>query len=116
MKQKPLIPSLREKKRYVAYEVISDSDFDAKEVSAKIADSFKDLFGDKGLADAGLIFLDDKFDKKTKRGLVRVSHDSLDDLRSSFVFIRDINGKRSIVRSVIASGMIAKAENVLSAS
>ena len=116
MKEKPLLPTLREKKRYLVYEILSDYDFDAKEISSSIKLSFKELFGITGLADAGLIFMDKKFNKETKKGFVRVSNESLDQLRASFTFINDINGKKAIVKSVIASGMIHKAESALSAS
>ncbi len=116
MRQKPLLPSLREKKRYLVYEVLSDQDFGAHDVSGSIRDNFAELFGEKGLADAGLIFPKGKFNKDTGRGIVRVSHTSLDELRASFVFISGIKGKSAIVRSVIASGMIGKAEEVLAAS
>ncbi len=116
MKQKPLLPSLREKKRYLVYEVLSDQDFGAKDVSDSIRDGFSSVFGVKGLSDAGLIFPKDSFDSESKRGIVRVSDTSLDELRSSFVFISDIKGKKAIVRSVIASGMIGKAKEMMSAS
>ncbi len=116
MKEKPLLPTLRERKRYLVYEILSDADFDAKDVSSTIKFSFKELFGNQGLAEAGLLFQDKKFNKETKRGFVRVSNESLEKLRASFVFINDINGNKAIVKSVIVSGMINKAESALTAS
>ena len=116
MKHKPLLPSLREKKRYLVYEVISDNDFDALAVNGKIVDNFEEIFGAKGAADAGLIFPKDSFNKMSMKGFVRVSNTSLDELRASFVFILDIMGKKAIVRSVIASGMINRAQEIVSAS
>lgn len=116
MKEKPLLPSLREKKRYLVYEILSNADFDAKEVSTSIKKNMLELFGLMGVADAGLMFMDNKFNAKTQRGFVRVTAKSLDPLRASFTFIHDIKGRKAIVRSVIASGMIAKAEAALSAS
>jgi ribonuclease P/MRP protein subunit POP5 len=116
MKEKPLLPTLREKKRYLVYEILSDADFDAKVISTSIKDAMHELFGMNGVADAGLMFMDNKFNTETQRGFVRVSAQSLDALRASFTFIHDIKGRKAIVRSVIASGMIAKAEAALSAS
>lgn len=113
MKEKPLLPVLRERKRYLVYEVLSDSEFTPTEISSAIKFSFKELFGITGLADAGLIFMDKMFNKKTKRGFVRVSHTSLDKLKGSFVFIDNISGKKVILKSVIASGMIDKAKKAL---
>lgn len=116
MKEKPLLPTLRERKRYLVYEVISKHDFDARDVSQTIRNSMKDVYGLNGLADAGLMFMDKKFSESKQRGFVRVSHQSLDKLRASFTFVSDINGKKAIIKSVIASGMINKAEEALSAS
>ena len=116
MKQKPLLPPLRAKKRYLVYEVLSDSDFDAREISGAITSSMKEMVGNLGLADAGLIFFDNKFNSGNKRGFVRVSNKSLDDIRASFVFINDIKGIKTIVRSVLATGMIHKAEEAISSA
>ncbi|MFW6230713.1 MAG: Rpp14/Pop5 family protein [Nanoarchaeota archaeon] len=116
MKEKPLLPTLRERKRYLVYEVISDSDFDAYDISESIKSSMQDLVGWKGMAEAGLIFVNKKFSKTAQKGIIRVAHDSLDTLRASFTFIKDIKGRPAIVRSVIASGMIDKAETEISAS
>ncbi|MFP4118195.1 MAG: Rpp14/Pop5 family protein [Candidatus Woesearchaeota archaeon] len=116
MKQKPLLPSLREKKRYLVYEVLSDQDFDAVELSGSIKDNYSDLYGVKGVSEAGLLFPKGGFDKKRNRGIIRVADGFLDELRSSFVFISGINGKNAIVRSVIATGMMKRAKEIMSAS
>lgn len=115
MKEKPLIPTLREKKRYVVYEVLSDAEvkFDTRKISDSIRVAMKGYVGDLGLSKAGLLFFDKKFNTSTNRGFVRVSHSSVDEFKASLNFITSIEGKNVIIKSVITSGLIARAEVAL---
>ena len=108
-KLKPLMPSLREKKRYLAFEVISDGKVHADAVENSVFSAVKDLTGSLGMARAGLLFLRDKWNEEKQRGLIRVSHKSVDELRSSLAFIKDIENKEVIVRSIGLSGVLRKA-------
>ncbi|MBI2148458.1 hypothetical protein HYU23_02165 [Candidatus Woesearchaeota archaeon] len=107
MKQKVLLPSLREKKRYLVYEVLSESKFSFKELKEVIIAVFRDLFGLHGLSIAGLEFIE----YKENKGIVRVSTKGLDMLRASFCFVRKINKDDVVLRSLGVSGMLKKARN-----
>lgn len=110
-KTKPLLPTSREKKRYLAYEVISSARFnDATEISKAIYDAAKEFLGNLGMAKAGIIVLNDQFDQRTQRGIVRVDNKHVDDLKASFIFINGIGTHESIVRSVGASGILKKTQ------
>lgn len=122
---KSLLPSLKERKRYVVYEISSDEPISANEVAMSIKTSMQKLVGDLGLASAGIQFLTEQpqFPSRrarasapqadtranTHRGIVRVSNTMQDTLKASFTFIDTINQKKVIVRSVGTSGIIAKA-------
>ena len=109
-KIKPLSPSLRERKRYLAFEVISEAPVgDSKAVYGAINQKALEFLGTLGCAEAGMIMLTDKYNEERQRGLIRVSHKSLDKLRASLAFVDTINGKKTIVRSVGASGILNKA-------
>lgn len=105
---KPLIPSLRERKRYLVFEIISKAKVSATEAYAKIFESARDFLGNFGLAGAGLIDIKDKY--KNNRGIIRVNHRFVDHMRASFCFIDEIQGKPVIVRSIGASGILKKAQ------
>lgn len=114
MKVKPLNPTLRENKRYLVYEIISVSEItDPKPVSDAIRSSLRGLYGDVGLGEAGLIFLNNKFNNKTQRGIVRVKNDYLNRLRASLNFIDTISGRKVILKSIGASGILKKASAYL---
>ena len=66
---KPLLPSLREKKRYLVFEVISSKGLTSMPYK-EIEESMRKLYGDVGLGGAGLIFLKDKWNKMLQRGII----------------------------------------------
>jgi RNase P/RNase MRP subunit POP5 len=110
-KTKPLLPSLREKKRYLAYGVISQHQFnDAGAVSKAIGNAVKEYVGMLGAAHAGIIPLNDQWNKDKQRGIIRVNHKHRDTVRAAFTFIQDIESHEVIVRSVGASGILQKAK------
>jgi len=111
-KIKPLLPSLRERKRYLAFEIISESpiqDFNA--VSAAISEKSLEYLGQLGLAEAGIMIFPDKYNKEKQRGLIRVSNRSLDKLRATIALVDNIKGTKAILRSVGVSGIIKKARD-----
>ncbi len=109
---KPILPSLREKKRYLAFEVISKSGiYDYNQIAGAINDSLLQLIGQLGAGKAGIKFLEDKFNKGLQRGIIKVNHKHVDHLRASLALIKDIDEKEVIVRSIGVSGILKKAEN-----
>ena len=111
VKTKPLLPSLREKKRYLAYEAISDHKFnDATEINKAIFDAAKEFLGNLGMAKAGILMLNDKFNQKLQRGIIRVNNKHMENLKASLIFVKNINGKNVIVNSVGASGILKKTQ------
>jgi len=113
-RQKPLLPSLREKKRYLAFEIVSESkidDFSA--VSSQIMVSSKTLIGEIEAAKAGIIVMGDKWNKSKQRGIVKVGTKHLKALIASLVMIDKINGKKAMAKSLGVSGMLKKAEKFI---
>ncbi len=105
IKQKALLPSLREKKRYVAYRIICEGSYSFKDFKTAFLDDFKNMFGMYGLSRAGLEFID----LKDGVGIIRVSSKGLDNLRAVFCIIRKVNKHDVVLRSLGVSGMLKKA-------
>ena len=111
-KLKPILPSLREKKRYVVFEVISkDKIADAASVSNSILHYASKFLGQLGVAKAGIMVLNNKWDASLQRGIVKVSNKHVDALKASLAFADKINGAEVIFRSLGVSGILRKAEN-----
>ncbi|MBW3003419.1 hypothetical protein KY328_03230 [Candidatus Woesearchaeota archaeon] len=108
-KMKPLKPSLKEKKRYLVFEIVSKTKFDFADVVTAVRKEFSRFLGELGMAKAGIAFLPDKW--KANRGIIRLNHDMVDHVKASLTMVKDINGVEVIVKSVGVSGILKKAES-----
>lgn len=103
--------SLREKKRYLAFEILSEAkieDFNA--VSNAIWAKSLEFLGEFGCAKAGIIVMHDKYDRESQKGLLKVSNKSLNEVKAAIALIDTINGKKAIVRTTGVSGILRKAQ------
>ena len=91
MKGKPLLPTLRTKKRYVVYETISDKDIKNNDVYNEIVSSYKECFGKFGLGEAGI--MNSKiYAKEEAKKIIRTRLNELSQ-------IHGLNFNRSFIRS-----------------
>lgn len=115
-RQKLLLPSLREKKRYLAFEIISEGridDFHA--VSGRIMHSSLSFLGELETAKSGLIIMEDRWDRAGKRGILKVSNRHLKGVMASLALIDSIDGKEAMFRSLGVSGALNKAARFIEA-
>ncbi|MAG77838.1 hypothetical protein CL616_00570 [archaeon] len=105
MKLKPLMPSLREKKRYLAFEVKSKDKITFSEAKKAIENKMKEFVGTLGMANAGMIFLKDW---KENKGIVRVNAKYVDHTKASMALIKEVSEKKAKVQSLAVSGIIDK--------
>ena len=111
---KPLLPTLKEKKRYLAFEIVSKSKIKAfSEVSKAIWGSTLSFAGTKGAAKMGIWVFPEKYNMTKQRGLIRVGHRNLDELKASLALIKTIEEQPVAVRSIGASGILAKADKYI---
>lgn len=108
MRLKRLLPSLREKKRYVAFEVIADESISHKDAINAISDNYKKYYGLIGMAKSGLMALNDW---KNQKGIIKVNNKYTDELKGSFSLIKNINNHNAIVRCIGVSGILKKARS-----
>lgn len=105
MKGKPLLPSLKQKKRYVVFEIIAKDKLVYRDVKKAIKQTLLTFLGELGYAKAGIMFID-KY--KNKHGLIKVNHKHVNELKAGLTLVKKICGKKVIVKSVITSGTIKK--------
>lgn len=106
---KPLLPSLKEKKRYLRFEILSPDPIKKEDVFCSIWDSVLSLYGEAGAARAGLWIVPDKYNEHAQSGILRVAHDMVDQIKASLAFITIIGATPAIVQVTRVSGMISKA-------
>lgn len=109
MKGKPLLPTLRAKKRYLAYEIISGNQIPHEKISRAVFGSFRDLFGSFGLGKAGLR---DLALTSGNRGIFQINHNYLNHLRASLLFVKSIDNIPVILHTVGVSGILHKAKEI----
>jgi ribonuclease P/MRP protein subunit POP5 len=106
------LPTLKERKRYLAFEIISDVPVnDPKAVSKAIWEKVLQFMGEFSAAKAGVWILAERF--KNQRGLIRVNYKYVDMLKASLMLVDNIENHRVIVCSRGVSGTIKKAEGFI---
>ncbi len=97
-KRLKLLPSLKERKRYVVYEALSKKKVNDEEVLTSLKDSIRSYLGELNTAKAGLKYLKDN--------IIRVDHKHVDELKSAIALV---NKKGLILKSKYVSGTLKKA-------
>ncbi|ODS39161.1 MAG: hypothetical protein A7316_06280 [Candidatus Altiarchaeales archaeon WOR_SM1_86-2] len=105
---KPLPPTLRERNRYVVFEIISENNgFSKGDVSKVIQNASLRFLGELGVSKMSLWLIE--WNGETRKGILKVNHKSVDEMRASIALIREINGKRAIFHVLGVSGTIKRA-------
>jgi len=107
MKLKPILPSLKEKKRYLSFEILSETSIPAEIASKNIIESCLNFLGIFEAGKASLMFLNDKYSNNV--GVIKVNHKHVDKVRTALALISKIENKEVIVRTRIVSGTLNKA-------
>ena len=105
MKPKILLPSLKEKKRYLAFELVSEEKIAFEKVKQAIQMEMTILIGNLGLAKAGLMFLDDW---ENNKGILRINNKMVNETKAALTMIKEIDNQKAIVKSIGVSGILNK--------
>lgn len=106
-----LLPSLKQKKRYVLFEIISEKEkkFSLEEVQEEINSTLKSFWGELGLSRAAPLFIKEKFDFEKQRFLIKVNHKYPEELKAALTLNKKIKNTPVIIKSITTSGTIKKA-------
>ena len=109
MTGKPLLPTLRTKKRYIVYRVISNNAVNHFDVYSSINKMFIELFGRIGHGLAGI--MNTKYhDLKKQTGIIKVNNKYLKEMKMTLTFIKQIKDADAIVDCIYVSGILKKAK------
>ncbi|HHE36466.1 MAG TPA: hypothetical protein ENL16_01475 [Candidatus Woesearchaeota archaeon] len=108
-KVNPLKPSMREKKRYVAYEIMSDKPVRGGDKA--LIRRINELLGVFSTSKAGVMSV--KYNNARQRGVLRVDRKFVDHIRSCFVMIKHLNNEEVLIRTLRVSGMINKLKDII---
>ena len=105
---KVLSPTLKERKRYILFKVISDNTLKKETVAKQCTEACLRFLGEFGCADAGVQFLPETWDSKTQTGIIRTGHKWVDKTKAALTLIKEIDGKQATVSTILTSGSINK--------
>jgi RNase P/RNase MRP subunit POP5 len=108
-----LLPSLRTKKRYLVFEVQSSKIFSFPEIKEEAEKSLHRFLGELWMGKAAPMILDETFNQKTQRFIVKVSNQYVEELKAAFTLSKTIKSTPIILKSIITSGTLKKAKSYL---
>lgn len=105
---KPILPSLKEKKRYLIYEVKAEKTLNFRDVKPELNKKMLEFLGELGYGKAGIIIMDEF---QNNKGIIRMQTKSLDNVKIALTMVKKIGDQKVIVKSVGVSGILNKAKN-----
>ncbi|MEW5896780.1 MAG: Rpp14/Pop5 family protein [Nanoarchaeota archaeon] len=107
-----LLPSLKQKKRYVVFEIISKKVFSFEEIKEEVDKALLTFLGELGVAKSSPMLIKEK--SQNNKFIIKVNHKYTDELKSALILIKRIKNTPVIICSIITSGTIKKAGAYLS--
>ena len=110
-KRRLLLPSLRERKRYLAFEIISESRIDDFElVSGEINSNLLNFMGEIGAAASGFRLLKDCWNKKEQKGVLMINDCHMPSAQAALALMEKTGNNTMIINSLGVSGILKKAK------
>ncbi|MBR9682096.1 MAG: ribonuclease P protein component 2 [Candidatus Aenigmarchaeota archaeon] len=107
---KILPPTLRDRKRYLAYQVVSDKKLEFSEINNVIWYSVMNFMGERGAAEADVWVIRNTYEDERKIGLIKCSHTSVEDVRTALALVQKMGENRLIIRVLGISGTMKAAK------
>ena len=102
-----LLPSLREKKRYLAYQVLSPQPL-SKDFSNHLFRHTQRVLGLFDSAQTGLQNV--QYDAQKQKGVLRIGHKYVDKVRTALILLQSYDSKEVLCRTLTVSCMLGKAK------
>ncbi len=108
-----LLPSLKQKRRYIVFEVITEEKFSYAEIQEEVEHALLLFLGQLGLSKACPMLLKEKFNPTKQRFLMKVNNNYTDETKTALTLSKKIKKTPIIIRSIITSGTLKKASAYL---
>ncbi len=105
----PLPDDIRGRRRYVAFQVISEQKILTQDLINTIWHSTLNLIGEFGASQSDLLFIKNIYDEKKQMGLIRCSHLMVEPVRAALALIQRIGDFRVVIKVIGISGTIKAA-------
>ena len=103
-------PSMREKKRYVVFCVMSETASERKpgyeQVRGAVMDSALGWMGEKGISASGMKMIRNLWDQERMEGWISCTPKAVDDVKLALALVHQIGDSRVILRTISVTGTI----------
>jgi len=103
---KILLPTLREKERYVAFQIISEESVTYADVEAAVWNVMLDFFGEYGTSKTSMWLIKNLYDEQKQFGVIRCNNESVATVLAALGLISRLGDIRVIVKVLKVSGTI----------
>jgi RNase P/RNase MRP subunit POP5 len=100
------LPSIKDKKRYVFFEILSSESLEFPEVKNSVMNSLLNWLGEKAFASAKPRVIRNLWNSKERRGIIQCSHKFVNEVKTGLALIHQIGDHRVIFRTLRVSGTI----------
>src|SRR3989344_9345224 len=101
---KGILPSLREDKRYIVFEVLSEDKIkDFKNIRTDVVNGIQNFLGQLETSKAGVMLLKDLWFKDKQKGIISVNSKYVDKVKTSLMLIKKLGGKDVILNNIAVS-------------
>lgn len=109
MQKLKLLPSLKEKKRYLVYKILAQAPLNQPDKA--LLNEITTLLGIYDSAKAGLQLI--TYNKDTKKGILRIEVSMVDKVKAILLMITQLNKTEVVVQSTYCTGLLNKAKETL---
>ncbi len=106
MKMKILPSTLREKKRYIAFELISEEPVEYSDLEAAIWNTMLDFLGEDGVSKTSVWLMKDLWDGNKQMGIISCNHKSVQEVIATLGLIDRFGDNRITFKILKISGTI----------
>lgn len=110
MRLNPLVPVLKEKQRYLVFEIISQRTHSLEEVVDALWLCALRMWGDAGVSEFSFWIPANLYTSKGKRGVVKCNNESVEKVRSILAMTKQIGHDRVVFHVVGTTGTIKSAK------
>lgn len=96
--------TLREKNRYIAYQVVSENKLIFSDLNSAMWNSILNFLGELESAKARVWIMKDTYDEGKQTGTIKCSHDFVERARSALILIQRIGDARVAIKILGVSG------------
>ena len=112
-KLKVLSPTLKTKKRFIKFQIISDKKFDAKECSELLVEELILYLGSVEFSKGGIWFMRDLFDEKKQEGVIKVSTKMKDKTKGVLALVTRLGDSKVKIKTIITSSTLKGLKKVI---